>query len=330
MTSEKFSRLVVETVAKRAASICSNINCSAITSGPAEDENRTINVGEAAHIYGARPGSARFQSTLSEVERSDITNAIWLCCTCHKKIDSDAKQFPAELLFEWKRSHEFAVKENLGKSSVLVYQKFLKGRLAEFENSSYLAQQIIIDKPYAWEYRLTAEFLRSMLEPIKHRWEALEKGLYTLPHQPINSDNYLLWYRSQLDALQKQLAAISGIFNGEIQASWGAPGEEGSESHIFRVCTLISEICQCMLQWEETVRFVTISSEFDEIQQLLVGIAGEQLKKIIEIPSWFSSIFTEDRPKGNFEYNMVFTLSPQWQKASDRAIKKLKKKRWLF
>jgi hypothetical protein len=85
---------VIETVAKRAGNICSNPDCQALTTGPAETEDKSVTIGEAAHIFGANPGSARFDEKMSSSERSDITNAIWLCRNCHKLADADAARFP--------------------------------------------------------------------------------------------------------------------------------------------------------------------------------------------------------------------------------------------
>lgn len=49
-------------LAKRAAQICSNPSCRRPTSGPHHDPSKALNLGEAAHIRGAHPGSARFDS----------------------------------------------------------------------------------------------------------------------------------------------------------------------------------------------------------------------------------------------------------------------------
>jgi hypothetical protein len=60
---------------------------------------------------------------MSELERAEITNAIWLCRNCHKMVDADPAHFPAELLFEWHRLHEQIIMESLGKAGALMRQK---------------------------------------------------------------------------------------------------------------------------------------------------------------------------------------------------------------
>lgn len=319
---EKFSKTVIDTIAKRASNICSNIDCAAITSGPAETEAKAINVGEAAHIYGARPGSSRFNERMSDIERSDIMNAIWLCRNCHKIIDSDASKFPPELLFEWRREHEDLISKSLGKAGVVLLRKALRKRFIEFDNCSYLAQQIIIEKPFGWEQKLTAELLFTMLEPVKLRWEALDKGLYAYPNKIISFADYIEWHRCQMDNLLSQTHALGEIINKEIQIAWGPIGQPGSEVLVYRACALIVEACQRILEWEETVRFLNVSEEFRELSQLLVGIAGIMVTKIFDIPLELLKFFAAEKPGKTLEFMIVFEFPPGWVEKHEKVAKK--------
>ncbi|WP_256219271.1 hypothetical protein [Variovorax sp. 770b2] len=112
---DKFKQAVISTIAKRAANQCSNPNCGAITSGPSLASLDSVNIGEAAHIYGANLGSARYDEKMSSADRSAISNAIWLCGNCHKLVDDDPLKYPSGLLFEWQRDHERSISEQVGK-----------------------------------------------------------------------------------------------------------------------------------------------------------------------------------------------------------------------
>ncbi|WP_328590120.1 HNH endonuclease [Paraburkholderia acidicola] len=70
----------------RTVNRCANPDCGAVTSGQTDDPYSAVNVGEAAHIYGAHPGSARYDPRMTSDERSAISNAIWLCSNCHKLV----------------------------------------------------------------------------------------------------------------------------------------------------------------------------------------------------------------------------------------------------
>ena len=47
---------------------------------------------------------------MSAEERDECENIILLCPTCHTLADKNPRQFPAETLYEWKRSHEHVIR----------------------------------------------------------------------------------------------------------------------------------------------------------------------------------------------------------------------------
>lgn len=74
--------------------------------GAAQGDNKTINVGVAAHITAAAPGGPRYDSSLTSDQRRNQSNGIWLCETHGKLVDSDSKHFTVEKLREWKLASE--------------------------------------------------------------------------------------------------------------------------------------------------------------------------------------------------------------------------------
>jgi hypothetical protein len=55
--------------------------------------------GNAAHIHGAAPGpgSRRYLESMTPEERSDISNAIWLCAYHADLIDKDEVTYTADV-----------------------------------------------------------------------------------------------------------------------------------------------------------------------------------------------------------------------------------------
>jgi hypothetical protein len=43
---------------------------------------------------------------MTDEERRDISNGIWLCKECARKIDIDETRYPVALLIDWKKKHE--------------------------------------------------------------------------------------------------------------------------------------------------------------------------------------------------------------------------------
>lgn len=125
---DDFSLRIKNILAKRVAYICSNPNCNNPTVGPSSTETKTINIGVAAHICAAAPGGPRYDNEMTSEERSSVDNGIWLCQNCSKLIDSDVKNYPIELLKEWKKNAEAEAEKRLsGGSAVLLSERGISG-----------------------------------------------------------------------------------------------------------------------------------------------------------------------------------------------------------
>ncbi|HEY6339019.1 MAG TPA: HNH endonuclease [Candidatus Sulfotelmatobacter sp.] len=134
--SPDFSTPTGQTIAFRASVICSNPECSTLTTGPSEAHgDLALKLGEAAHISAARPGQARYNPAMTDAERSAAENGIWLCASCHTLIDKNGgADFPVALLQEWKRKHEEFVRSLLltHRSPLPVLRRFTEeGQIAQ-------------------------------------------------------------------------------------------------------------------------------------------------------------------------------------------------------
>lgn len=129
---DDFSAATIALAGRRAGYRCSRPDCRAATSGPAMAVDRAVNVGVAAHITAAARGGPRYDANLTSAERRDITNAIWLCETCGKLVDSDTGRYSREELREWKAAGEAAAERELGRaagpgSGIAVLERRLTG-----------------------------------------------------------------------------------------------------------------------------------------------------------------------------------------------------------
>lgn len=107
---DDFPKKVKDAVSRRAGQRCSNPNCGRTTSGPHFDESKAVNIGVAAHISGASPNGPRYNPDQTPEDRADILNAIWLCQSCARLVDTDIKEFTDARLRVWKRLHEERIK----------------------------------------------------------------------------------------------------------------------------------------------------------------------------------------------------------------------------
>lgn len=70
-------------------------------------------LGEYAHIQGDNPGSARYNSDLTDEEKNSHKNLFYLCPTCHTKIDKDEQTYSTKFLYAAKEAHEKDISNKL-------------------------------------------------------------------------------------------------------------------------------------------------------------------------------------------------------------------------
>lgn len=92
-------------LAMKSGNRCAIKDCRKILTSDGIESDPAV-IGEAAHIYGENKTAARYKENMTDAERNSYENLIYLCPTCHTKIDKQEEDFPAELLFKIKNDHE--------------------------------------------------------------------------------------------------------------------------------------------------------------------------------------------------------------------------------
>ena len=72
-------------------------------------DGATASTGEAAHIAGEKPDAARYDPSMTDEQRNDFPNLIYLCGDCHTKIDKLENDWPVDKLLAIKAAHEAKV-----------------------------------------------------------------------------------------------------------------------------------------------------------------------------------------------------------------------------
>ena len=92
--------------------------CGCRTYGPrSNDDEKDCTIGEAAHIVSASSSGPARTPDHDAVERSSISNGMWLCSNCHVKVDHDVGAYSVEYLKYLKGVAEKRAKLNLNLSS---------------------------------------------------------------------------------------------------------------------------------------------------------------------------------------------------------------------
>ena len=154
MMRDDFSPTVKTTLAGRAGWKCSFPNCGRSTAGPsAESADKWIKNGIAAHISAAAPGGPRYDINLTHEQRSDISNAIWMCPTHGTLIDKDQTAYTTADIKEWKAAAELRAKGDLENPPAMPQRSGYSAKdtriLSDYsEVLSYQVIQLIRNEPF--------------------------------------------------------------------------------------------------------------------------------------------------------------------------------------
>lgn len=331
MPSPDFSKRITEELAKRASHVCSNPDCRIVTIGPSSDPEKSTNLGEAAHVYGARPNSARYIDAMSDINRSSITNGLWLCRNCHKRIDRDEKLYPADLLFRWREEHENRNFKNLGtKLDRVKYEQSLN-QLELFDGYPPIIRRIVIDRPDGWEWSVTAELMRFLNRAPLRALDDLRSGLYVKEFDYVCDENALDWISEVLSTLRELSSPVSNLLE-RLTISWGAPGKEGDLEEIHHLCLLVRDYLYQIVAYEERIRFTVLSEDYSRLYSMLKDCVGSQAQKLEIIPDRLDEVLqialsgnhggTEDNPTV-LTTIIEFGLPINWESDFDRELRKL-------
>lgn len=278
-----FNKSTIDTIAKRSGFICSNPDCRAKTVGPNLEVTKSIVIGEAAHIYGARQNSKRYDSNMTDLSRAEITNAIWLCRNCHKLIDSDENYYTSEILFRWRELHEEYVLSELGNKTALIQNEQFQYVLEQFNHYPPIIRRIVTDKPKHWEYRLTAELMRFLNKPLFRKLRDLHGNLYLKTQSHVEDEEVFNWIQLRLKEALNLIEPIAKLMD-ELNKSWGESGQAGEVNDIHHTCILIRNYIDQVINYEELLRFTYVSEKVEGLKQPLHDLISTQIMKIEKIP----------------------------------------------
>lgn len=71
-----------------------------------DQEGKPFAIADAAHRTAAAKGGPRFDSAQTDKERVSVNNGIWLCASCHRKVDGDTYRYSVEDLATLKEQAE--------------------------------------------------------------------------------------------------------------------------------------------------------------------------------------------------------------------------------
>ena len=110
MSASPTTKLIL---ALRSGNRCAFPGCDHYLTVDAPTGGDPIVVGDAAHIAGDKPGSPRFDATMTDEQRDHFDNLIYLCGEHHAQIDKQPTHFPVAMLLKFKEEHEVRVQDGV-------------------------------------------------------------------------------------------------------------------------------------------------------------------------------------------------------------------------
>lgn len=105
---------------QRSGDRCAFSSCRKLLSADANDVDDAVILGEMAHIAGEKPGvkgknnaSARYDPIMTDEDRNNYKNLIYLCREHHRLIDEQENTYPVAMLLQIKADHEEWVRQSL-------------------------------------------------------------------------------------------------------------------------------------------------------------------------------------------------------------------------
>lgn len=142
-------------LAFKSGGVCAHPECQMRLTEDSAGDDEGVVIGEAAHIFGEKPGSARYDATKSIEFLNSAENLIYLCPTHHTLIDKQPETHSVELLFRWKSKHEMKMREVTSEGSVEITYDELQ-RATESPSSQSLLKEVQVARN-SEEYRAGAE-----------------------------------------------------------------------------------------------------------------------------------------------------------------------------
>lgn len=159
----------------------------------------------------------------------------------------------------------------------------------------------------------------------------LRDGAYILPLERIRDYEIIEWVDVRLAEMEALTPPIEQLL-ARLSDSWGEAGEPGDLHEIHHTCRLIRDHLTQIINYEESVRFVNVSKDFDARVNLLRDCIGSQADKLATLPEKLDDILSTaielDEKYGDdieprvIHETITMDLPPNWEKQFSRESRK--------
>lgn len=142
------------------------------------------------------------------------------------------------------------------------------------------ATRILIEKPYAWEYKFLACILKAEFDSLQsHRWD-LKYGLFSIHSTCFEPSDLLDDVSEKLNEMIELAKLLSTLLNHTIQDAIGLPGTPSDLELMIYTTKRLSSIYKRIIEWGLYFKSIHTEDVFDHLLQLLYELPSHVLKQI--------------------------------------------------
>jgi hypothetical protein len=142
-------------------------------------------------------------------------------------------------------------------------------------------EQVIVERPDYWEYRLFAGLLMRGRLDLEGKWQDQQLRLPGGARRDIGYESPLGFLNRELDWLQRQLSALGRLFDPvAIEQAFGKPGEPGDPRRIEHLAQRLIEAYEAMMDWAAEIRNTNAPAEYADIVELYSRLADGPVRQV--------------------------------------------------
>lgn len=146
------------------------------------------------------------------------------------------------------------------------------------------AIQLVIECPFAWEYRFFSEVLSNEIDNLKDmRWDLKYNIRFGKVVPLVSLNDIVSWASNKIDELLSIVATSTDLVNTAYQDAIGEPGVPADLEHLVYVAKRIAETYKSAIEWTLEFKSVKIEDDFKRLIDLYSEFTNNVIQEIEEL-----------------------------------------------
>ena len=149
------------------------------------------------------------------------------------------------------------------------------------QDLSSAALLLVVQKPYAWEYRLFGQVLRDEMSRVACIKKDLNYGLALGKAVRLGDPAEVLKFaQRKMEEMQSYVRSGEVLFNKALPKAFGAPGVSGDIEEIIYATKRLAEVYRSILEWTLEFRHIQVKDKFSRLLELIAQMSHNAIDEI--------------------------------------------------